>query len=39
MIGVFDEKEEFDVNDYETYVKVVPRSELMRIQEELVTLV
>ncbi len=36
VVGVFDEKEEFDLNRYQTLCEMVPRSELMRIQEELV---
>ncbi len=35
VVGVFDEKEEFDLNDYRNLCEMVPRSELMRIQEEL----
>ena len=35
VVGVFDEKEEFDLNDFRNLCEMVPRSELMRIQEEL----
>jgi indolepyruvate ferredoxin oxidoreductase len=35
VVGVFDEKEEFDLNHYQKLCEMVPRSELMRIQEEL----
>ncbi len=35
VVGVFDEKEEFDINDYRNLCEMVPRAELMRIQEEL----
>ena len=35
VVGVFDEKEEFDLNDYRNLCEMVPRSELMRVQEEL----
>ncbi len=35
VVGVFDEKEEFDLNDYRNLCEMVPRSELMRIQKEL----
>ena len=35
VVGVFDEKEEFDLNYYRKLCEMEPRSELMRIQEEL----
>jgi indolepyruvate ferredoxin oxidoreductase len=35
VVGIFDDKEEFDLNDYRNLCEMVPRSELMRIQEEL----
>ena len=35
VVGVFDEKEEFDLNHYRKLCEMVPRSELMRVQEEL----
>ena len=35
VVGVFDEKEEFDLNNYRKLCEMEPRSELMRIQEEL----
>ena len=35
VVGVFDEKEEFDLHHYRNLCEMVPRSELMRVQEEL----
>ena len=35
VVGVFDEKEQFNLNDYRNLCEMVPRSELMRVQEEL----
>ncbi len=35
VVGIFDEKEEFDLSLYQKLCEMVPRSELMRVQEEL----
>ena len=37
VVGIFDEKEDFDLNHYRKLCEMAPRSELMRIQEELVS--